>query len=151
MKVKGVYQFFWGVAIICALLGCINSISGEGSVIDINVHDTYFVVAYAHLYGFFALFYFVTGLTYMLCRPLKLIKVLTGIHTIITIAGFVAYFILLGIVKQMHDPHSLFDSTQETQNIGIVIILFLVALVQPLFLANITAGLVRKIKMEIVK
>ena len=113
---------------------------------NINVHDTYFVIAHSHLYVFFALFYFVTGLTYLLCRPLKLIKALTGIHSIITIIGFFAYFILLGIVKQMHDPHSLFDSTQETQNTGTVIILFLIALVQPLFLANIAVGLVRKIR-----
>lgn len=145
MNVK-TYLYFWAAALICVLWGYFSHIFTEDTTLYINIYDTYFVVAQLHLCILLAIFYSVIGLAYFLCRNRRLITALTGIHSIITIIGFFAYFILLGIVKQMHDPHSLFDSTQETQNTGIVIILFLIALVQPLFLANIAVGLVRKIR-----
>ncbi|MHA3789874.1 hypothetical protein ACX0HA_16825 [Flavobacterium hauense] len=144
MKTQNVFRYFWAVAVICALLAGVSYISGNDSTFDINVDDTYFVIAHRHLYTLLLILYAVPGLIYWLSRNLKLVKGLTFIHTIITVGGFIAYFILWATTSAMHNPESLFDNSMELFNIGITIIFLLATAVQPLLLINLTIGLVKR-------
>lgn len=146
MKAKNAYQFFWAVAIICGFLACINYVSEENTTLDINIHDTYFVIAHMHLYILFTLFYFCSGLIYKVSERLQLNRTLTTIHTWITVGGFVTYYILCAIISAMHDPKNIFDNSMELMNIGITTITLIVIIAQPLLIINILIGLIKAIR-----
>ena len=85
-----VYHLFWAVAIIVLLIGIIQN----DKTLDINVHDTYFVISYRLVSYAVFLFYILNGLGYWsLMKILKrrLIKAFTIIHTVILIGSFIMY------------------------------------------------------------
>ena len=143
MKRINTYKYFWTIAIICAFLACLDIISKED--VDINIHDTYFVVPHSYFSVFFTLFYFFNGLVYVLCRRLKLIRILTLIHAIVTIGGFLAYFLLIAIINKLQNLDNLFD-TYEIFGISTLIISILVAIAQLVFIINIITGIIKRIR-----
>lgn len=143
MRTSNVYQYFWAVAIILGFLACTEFISDENSVFDVNVHDTYYVMAHSHLYTGLTLLYFIIGLIYKVSGKI-LNQKLIAIHTIITIGSFIAYYILWAITLATSNPDDILDNSSEIFNTGITLIVLIAIAAQPLLIANILIGLVKK-------
>lgn len=144
MRAKSAYQYFWAVAIICGFLACINYVSGDNKRLDINIYDTYYVIANTHLYTALCLLYFTIGLIYRISRRQKLNKKLTAAHTIITAGGFIVYYVLWVITSAMHNPYDLFDNSMELLNTGSVLIALLITLAQLLLPVNILIAFAKR-------
>lgn len=69
----------------------------SNETIDINIHDTYFVIAQFHLSLLLALLLFVIGFVYFIHLKTKiyLISFLSKTHTFITIGCIGIYFLIL--------------------------------------------------------
>jgi heme/copper-type cytochrome/quinol oxidase subunit 1 len=142
-KIK-VYHLFWAVAIIVLLIGLILN---DGTV-DINVHDTYFVISYRIVSFALFLFYILNGLGYWsLIKILKRrpIKPLTIIHSVILIGSFITYWIIIAYTKYSvkNDPLDLYN--YQLQNIFSSVTAFLIVFVaEPIYIVNLLVGLFRK-------
>ncbi|PZR19224.1 MAG: hypothetical protein DI539_14660 [Flavobacterium psychrophilum] len=143
MKVRNVYQYFWAVAILFGFLACTEFISDDNSIFDVNVHDTYFVIAHSHLYTAFTIVYFTLGLIYKLSENI-LNKTLTAIHTIITVGSFIAYYILWAVTIAISNPEDVLDNSMEIFNIGITLIFMIAAATQVLLPVNIIIALTKR-------
>lgn len=96
MKLKRikVYHLFWLVAIIVLLIGICN----PDETLDINVHDTYFVIAHLHAAIITFLFFFLNGFGYWFVQNIlkkQLEKSLTFLHTFIVIGSFIVYWMVI--------------------------------------------------------
>jgi heme/copper-type cytochrome/quinol oxidase subunit 1 len=142
-KIK-VYHLFWAVAIIVLLIGLILN---DGTL-DINVHDTYFVISYRIVSFALFLFYILNGLGYWsLIKILKRrpIKPLTIIHSVILIGSFITYWIIIAYTKYSvkNDPLDLYN--YQLQNIFSSVTAFLIVFVaEPIYIINLLIGLFRK-------
>ena len=75
------------------------SIIGWNNTIDIQLHDTYFVIASIHMGVLFSIYLGVIGIIYWLIRKKKLVDWMTVIHVVITISTF-AIIIITGLIFQ---------------------------------------------------
>ena len=143
---KHTHFWFWSTAIIILILGFI--VYDPDKTLDVNVHDTYYVIAHSHLTVITAVFYFLSGLPYFIFKLLKRkpYRVFTVIHLAVMVGGFIAYYIISFIIRAMATKNEfpVFDNTAERLNMLAILSFFLVVLVQPLFLVNILIGTFRK-------
>lgn len=59
-----VYHLFWFFAFISLLIGICN----PDETLDINIHDTYIVIASLHMAVLLFIFYFISGFAYWLVQ-----------------------------------------------------------------------------------
>jgi heme/copper-type cytochrome/quinol oxidase subunit 1 len=120
------------------------------NTIDINVHDTYFVIAYFHIGILFLLIHCFFALIYFLMRKHR--TVLLGILHLLLGTPFFIYIILLsyffagGSVRRYYThsvPENIFDTTLPN-SFYFVITLFIIG--QLIFLANIFISIFKAIK-----
>ena len=148
LKNLKVYNLFLIVSILILLIGFYRS-TDPNSILDINVHDTYFVISNYHCTLVLFTLYFLTGLLYWLFEKLpkkRLIKPLTLIHTIILIGSFVFYWLVVLYSKLLPgDPNfPLFDYGSQLINITLVNEFLLIIFVAvPVFIINLLIGLFR--------
>jgi heme/copper-type cytochrome/quinol oxidase subunit 1 len=141
IKIKEYFLLF-NSSLILLIIGFLV---GE-ETFDINVHDTYYVIANCHLYWLFSSLLFIIFIFYFLLNIIKieLNRIISKIH----IFGTIISIILLIF------PYSLFDNPKEFplydsfEYINIVLtVSFLVLLfLQLLFIINIFVSLIKKIK-----
>ncbi|MBK8699228.1 MAG: hypothetical protein IPN29_06645 [Saprospiraceae bacterium] len=117
---------WWTIPLILGL-----SIIGYNGIIDIQYHDTYFVIATIHLGYFFSTFLFIIGLIYWLIRKKTLVNWMTLFHVIFTISVFLVIILV-----------SLFHRIFGEEMVSFLVFLLLV-LSQVIFLLNLTIGLIR--------
>lgn len=89
-----VYHLFWFLTAIVLLIG----ICKPNETLDINIHDTYFVIAHLHVAIAVSLFFFLNGLGYWLVQKVlkrKPEKYLTLIHAGIVIGSFAIYQMII--------------------------------------------------------
>lgn len=132
-----VYYYFWITAIILFAIS-LYLFNFENSVLDINVHDTYFVIHNSHILQLLAIIYTFIAFVYWSFKKvnLELIKILTSVHTAITILVIPVYFVGHHILVLFFESD--FPLFEDTKNIQILItILVLITLVaQILFILN---------------
>lgn len=139
-KIK-IYHLFW----IVALLILISTDPEE--TLDINIHDTYFVIS--HLYAAVILFliYFSMGLGYWLIQRVfkkELIKSLTIIHSSLFLGSFIVFWITIFSVRFFANS---FPQYEYYSIINIVLtIIFLVTffIASPIYITNLLLALIRK-------
>jgi len=150
----------FGIGFVSFLsLSALTGVFFGNSAIDIQLHDTYFVIAHFHIqvlfsliFGFYAIVYFVTP---------KLIKrklndTLGQIHFWLSTSGvfFLMYPIyhlgMVGIPRRYYNVEQL-DSYKQFGNINIVItiIVILLLLSQVILLVNLVYSLLKSPKIEI--
>lgn len=141
------YHLFFVVALLHLLIG-IKSFYDD-TTLDINLHDTYYVIP--SFYFAFILFicYFFQGLGYWVFQKAlkrKLVKWLTFINTFIMIGSFVYYWLFTGYYKYLAENSNplLYDSYQ-TINITLTILTLLIFFIAvPAFIINLIIGVFRK-------
>lgn len=147
-KIK-VYHLFLLVSILILLIGFYRN-TNPNSILDINVHDTYFVISNYDCTLVLFTTYFLMGILYWLFEKLpqkKLIKPLTMIHSIILIGSFILYWLIIIYNKVFlsNPTFPMFDNGSELINITLVLELLLIAfLAIPVFIINLLIGLIRK-------
>lgn len=141
MKFK-TYYLLLITSLILIILGFLN---GE-ETFDINVHDTYFVIANCHLYWLFSSLLFIIFIFYFLLdiAKIKLNKIISKIHifgTIISITSLLFPYALFSNPKKF-PPFDSFEYINIVLTISFLIFLFL----QLLFIINIFVSLIKKMK-----
>lgn len=119
----------------------IGFLSGD-AVLGINVHDTYFVIAYFHLTILFSIIFSAIGLGYWVMQNAnrKLSKWLSGIHIGLTFGGILFVFILTRLFKEdilEYEFNNLLTSI-------ITLIIIIITLGQIIFPINIINALLKK-------
>ena len=141
-KIK-IHYLFWIVSLIILLIG-ISDIDGT---LDINVHDTYYVIPHFDVALILSIIYFIYGFGYWLVQEKfkkRLVKILTLLHSVFLIGSFLAYWIVIYYARLFASNNfPLFDNYQ-TINITLVICSILCLIALPIYVANLTIGVFRK-------
>ena len=142
---QNVYYYFWITAIVSIALS-IYWLNFEDAVLDINVHDTYYVIHNSHILQLIAFLYIFLGFIYWMFQKMniKLIKTLTQLHTSLSILIIPLYFIGCYLLDLIFPPSNfpLFDDTQNSQLL-ITVITLIGLLAQLLIIFNIIISLVK--------
>lgn len=141
------YLYLWTVSVISLILAFLNN--SPESTLDINIHDTYYVILYKHLYILLAVLYLVIGLPYLLPVLLKkkLLAWLTHIHVWGSILFFFYLLLLIYSFTCTSSPQRYYTNTAlDSVSDGLILIssLAIFVLIQPLALANIIIAMLKK-------
>jgi heme/copper-type cytochrome/quinol oxidase subunit 1 len=128
------HRLFW-LSIPAILL---LSIVGTNNTLDLQLHDTYFVVSAMHLGLLLSALLGFMGLLYWLFRNRCLVNWMTAAHVISTILGFV----LLSGTGLIYNGRA--ASEYRTVNQLLFIVILAVLLSQLIFMVNLVIGIVRK-------
>ncbi|WP_367278102.1 cbb3-type cytochrome c oxidase subunit I [uncultured Algibacter sp.] len=140
------YIIFWIIGIII-FIPFFKHISFD-STIDINVHDTYFVVAHYHLGMIFLIFFVLIGLIYWVLNIFKRKKVnwLTICHIILTIMStfllFYSDYLFGSSTFQSNNKYPYFDGLLNSNLIKTLAFLMF-GIGQILFFFNILIGILK--------
>lgn len=142
-----VYHLFLLVTLLIVIIG-IKSYY-EDTVLDINIHDTYYVISHFELAIVLSFLYFLQGLGYLIVQKIlkrKLVDWLTIVHTFIMIGSFIYYWLFTGYYRFLAvNSNSLFDNSYQTINITLTILtLLIVCIGVPAYLINLLIGIFRK-------
>jgi heme/copper-type cytochrome/quinol oxidase subunit 1 len=139
---QNAYYFFWITAIVLIALS-IYWLNFEDAVLDINVHDTYFVIHNSHILQLLAIIYSFLGFIYWFFKKIdiKLMRVLTRLHTAITILVIPIYFIGHPLFISFSESNfPLFDDTAKIQ-IFITVLVLITLVAQLLLILNVIISL----------
>lgn len=118
--------------------------------LDINIHDTYFVIACLHMGVLLFVFYFINGFAYWLVQKVlkkPLFRYLTLIHSVIVIGSYIFYWLILLYCKLFlsNSKFPLFDDGNQLINISLVLEFMLTIFVAvPIFIVNLSIAIFRK-------
>ncbi|MFD1162374.1 hypothetical protein [Hwangdonia seohaensis] len=144
MKFAKPHIYFWITALVIFIAG-LFTFSDKNALIDINVHNTYFIIHLFHLISLLSFLYFIEGCIYWILKKLKvsLIYYLTQIHLFFTIGGLFIYFLLMTIFED--DTEIEPGVFNEASILGWVIIFIICTILfsQILFLINVIIGLIK--------
>ena len=125
-------------------------IPNSETTLDINVHDTYYVIKHSHLYGLLAVIMFTLFALYWSFDKgeLRVIKSFSYIHIYGTLIGVLGLFFPYGLIFKWTHPTQpefpLFDDYEQTNlYISLSALLFLIA--QLLFIINIFVSIIKKL------
>ncbi|MDF0708480.1 cbb3-type cytochrome c oxidase subunit I [Flagellimonas okinawensis] len=117
-------------------------ILSEDAVLDINVHDTYYVITYLHLAILLSVFFLMIGVVYWVMHkengPLS--RWLTWIHIALTFGGPIVIWVL----SQFYRTGIMEHGFNSNLTIIINLILLLAIIGQILFPLNIIYGITKK-------
>lgn len=141
MKFKDYYLLF----ISSAILLIVGLFSNKETTFDVNVHDTYFVVAHSHLYFFFMVVFFWLFTFYWSFEKSKttLIKILHKIHIYGTLLTVIGLFFPYNFIFSSSD-FPLYDDMQYA-NVCITISFLFFIFFQILFIINIFVSIIKKL------
>ncbi|WP_299365896.1 cbb3-type cytochrome c oxidase subunit I [Winogradskyella sp.] len=119
----------------------IGILSGD-SVLDINVHDTYFVIAYLHLAILISILFGIIGIGYWIMKKAdrKLSKWLNWIHIGLTFGGT----LVLWILTKFYRTEIMEYEFNNNLTLIITLIILLIIIGQLIFPINIIYGLIKK-------
>ncbi|MBW1654208.1 hypothetical protein [Flavobacterium quisquiliarum] len=148
-KIK-VYHLFWFIAILILAIGIAQN-NNPLATMDINIHDTYFVVRNIESTIFLFLCYFLMGLGYWLIQKVfdkQLVQFLTAIHSIILIGSFIFYWIIFfcNPQYQVNSNFPLYDDYVSVNTVLIIEFLLIIFVATPIYIINLLIGIFRKNK-----
>lgn len=138
-------RLFWIACIGWALGAVCTSFSGSSSTFDLQLHDTYFVIAHVHLFAWLAVVFGAFGLFYHYNRWMG--RALGLIHFWMTFLGSLVfvwpYHSLPGMPRRYADHNTLVELYQPGMFGRFTSVLVLVGLAaQVVFLVNVVYSMV---------
>lgn len=152
MKLSKPHIYFWISALIIFIAGTFTY-SDKKAFIDINIHDTYYIIHVFHLTSLIAAFYLTQGIIYWLLKKIKvpLLSYLTKIHLFCTVGGLIIYFFVMTFFEDNTEiKPGIFNESSIVAWI-IVVILCSILFSQVLFLINVIIGLFKRIQNITIK
>lgn len=140
--IKKPYLIFLLSIPIVLLIGIFN----EESTLTINVHDTYFIIAYLHVAILISILFSILGFGYWLMNKAqyKLNKGLNLAHIILTFGSLSITYFISFVIKD-HGEFPLYDQTPKLMLAQIVtVLLILLGLI--LFFINIGTSILKRKK-----
>lgn len=142
-----VYHYFWLTSLLIFMIGFyIQNL--PDSTLDINIHDTYYVIEQIHLTILIAVFYFLTGCGYWFVEKIlkkKLFNILTIIHCVILFGSFICYWLVYLYSKLFPSkPFPLFDNYGLINKTLLISFLLIVFIGLPIYFINLLIGIFRK-------
>lgn len=153
-KIK-VYHIFWIVALLILIIGFIQNNDHPTANLDINIHDSYYVVRNFESTIFLFICYFIMGFGYWLVQKVfkkQLVKSLTILHSLIFIGSFVIYWLALiySMIFLQKSEFPRFLSDYQLINSTLVLELLVITFIGiPIYIINLLIGLIRKKQTEI--
>ena len=143
------YLLFWFTAIYIVITELYVQVKLGGSALDINIHDTYFVIAGMHIAQILFFLFTLLGFVYFSFTVSKvaLVKTLTRIHVIITVSAVFINDIVKMILDNLDDGFILFYSGNYYQGI-LTVIMIIVLIAQILFIFNITYSSIKAFRLR---
>lgn len=144
------YLLFWFTAIYIVICELYVQVKLGGSALDINIHDTYFVIAGMHIAQILFFLFTLLGFVYFSFTVSKvaLVKILTRIHVLITVlAVFVNDLAKPLIFNYNKDKFPLFDQSMDYQTF-LAILMIIVLIAQILFIFNITYSSIKAFRLR---
>ena len=112
----------------------------KNEMMDINIHDTYFVIAFQDGFILLCLIFFITGLIYLISDvKIQFVSILSLIHVYGSLFFLGMFFYYLGKIK----TSSIFDSIDY--NLRTIISLLIFAGLQLLFVFNFFISIIKKL------
>jgi len=141
-----IYHYFWIVSISILIIG----FSRSEETFDINIHDTYFVIASIHLAYLLSISYLLLGLGYWLVVKIlkrNLIKILTIIHSAILLGSFIIYWIIIFFYQiRPKREFPLFDDYDVINQTLLISFILIVFVAQPIYMINLLVSIFKKRK-----
>ncbi|WP_299523685.1 cbb3-type cytochrome c oxidase subunit I [Winogradskyella sp.] len=127
--------------LVIPIIMLIGILSGD-SVLDINVHDTYFVIAYLHLAILISILFGIIGIGYWIMKKAnrKLSKWLNWTHIGLTFGGTLVVWILTNFYRTEIMEYEF----NNNLTLIITLIILLIIIGQLIFPINIIYGLIKK-------
>ena len=126
---------------------------GENNIIDIHLHDTYFIIAHTHIFWTLGLISIIFWQLYLITNRLMYSKKLILIHTIITLLTLALIGIALcfigykkGTPRRYYEFSNLNSPVYETTEKVFGVILFILLCGQILYVANFILGLIKSLR-----
>ena len=142
------YHIFWIFGLLSLIVSSFEYFLFEDSILDINVHDTYYVIAHFDISILRTIIFLILGTIYYFFKYInfKLIPSLTKIHVVITCFSWVAYYfrdIVVRLLKsKINSTSPLFDDLSSL-NFYISLLILIVVVAQFLFILNILFSTIR--------
>lgn len=138
------HLIFWGAIPLLILISFIRKTEMESSALDINIHDTYFVIAHSHFTFITCLFIVFIGLIYYFLYKSKreLNPWLTLVHSLVTILA--ALFLMYPFHLMKTEQYEGFPTMSSDINVEIVIALLVMVFIQMILLVNVIFSFLRK-------
>ena len=138
MKKNKLYSYFWIVSLIFITLSLFWR-TIEDAFIDINIHDTYFIIHISHFYVLLTIIYAILGLFYLICsfKNIVLNNFTTKIHSAVSFCILPVYAIgNYTLNKKSNANFPLFDD-YVSLNWFLFTIVFIFVITQILFIVNV--------------
>ncbi|WP_024770899.1 cbb3-type cytochrome c oxidase subunit I [Aquimarina macrocephali] len=118
----------------------------RGAVLDINIHDTYYIIDYFYLATLISILFGIIGLGYWIMQKVnrKLSKWLNWAHIVLTFGGV----ILVPILNQLYRKEIIEYKFNNNLTLVITVIILLMILGQLIFPINIIYGLIKNRKNQ---
>ena len=142
-----VYHYFWLNSLLILVIGFyIQNL--PDSTLDINIHDTYYVIEQIHLAILLAVFYFINGTGYWFVEKIlkkRLLNILSIIHCVILFGSFICYWLVYIYSKLIpSEPFPLFDNYELINKTLLILFVLIVFIGLPIYLINLLTGILRK-------
>lgn len=124
------FKVVWGIIPIILILGLI----GVNSNLDLQLHDTYFVIAAVHIGILFVIILGIIGWIYWRTSAKKLVPWMTLTHTIATVVSFVLIMLAASFFKELVSTNvAMFRAINQ-----LIFLMLLIALLsQVVFIINL--------------
>ncbi|MBD0724329.1 hypothetical protein B6A10_03970 [Flavobacterium sp. L1I52] len=141
------YHFFFLIAPIILAFG----FSKSKGIFNINIHDTYFVIKYAHLGIILSVFYFLLGFIHFFIskKGIEISNWIIYLHTILSVGGLILIWILSKLINNA--PQQNFEETlkimriNEYLNFSCIILFLSMLLIQVIFFVSVLWKLAKSI------
>jgi len=136
------YQIFWFSIPIIILFGLTNG----DNYLDVNLHDTMFVVTNSYIAKIFSVLFGLIGVGYWLMHKFRynLSKRLNLIHIILTIGGLITIWTIILIFSESNFKYGNSYPNKINRNLILTILTLLIIIGQLIYLTNIIGGLIKK-------
>lgn len=144
---KHIHLLFW----VCIPIFLLYTFFNSDAVIDINIHDTMFVIAIKHAMIFGSFVLFIIGLVYYLSyqsNKFRLFNSLTIFHALVTFVGLIILFLIPKFQYELpvDGTKDMLENLRKLQlnNVAMQYSVAGVVFAQLVFIINLTIGIFRR-------
>lgn len=140
-----IYQYFWLASILILIVGFFGQNLFDNSF-DVNIGDTYYVIAHKDLTLKLSFGYLMLGGGYWFIEKAlkrKLVNYLTLIHCLILFGSLLVYW-LVYLYSNVITKNTLFEKYEFINQNLLIIFLLITFIAQPIYFVNLLIGIFRK-------